>query len=1099
MPVADYGAAMSRGDAKNPDEPEGTNDAGPQSTVSDLPPTALKRRPGSPTAVKMRSRPRFGDGSPVDFRVGLAPVTTSATDADRTIVGRLHIPGIRTPLAALSLPGSPSFDRTRATQAGRYLVGELIGEGGMGRVVAAEDQSLGRVVAMKSLLPEHGDKEAYVQALASEAAIAARLEHPGIVPVYEVGTLPDGTFYYTMKQVHGNLLHEILEGLKTEKPRFAETYSLTKLLQYFRGICMAVHYAHDSGVIHRDLKPENIVIGSYGEVHVLDWGVARVLPQGDRPGYFAGRPEEFGVVLGTPHYMSPEQARGDTKLVDRRSDVFSLGVILYQMLTHTLPHQHSTTVRQIDALLSEPIIAPRERAPDLHIPVEIERICMKAIAQRREERYATVRDLWGEIEAWMEGERERSRLREMAAKQAEVADAKAASYYARSKALGQLIALMQETAMRARPIDPLPEKRAQWELELKTQEETMIVARLFAEAVLGYQHALAWWPTHRPAIDALVRLYRHRADLARSRNDTAEQIHYSDLARAIAPDPEHARGFLTVRTYPEGAAVRILELSGEPVAEHPEFTSPLVNEPVRPGSYFVSVTMPGYRDRRDPVVIENAEHEQLLINLVPWDSALPLAARGDDLFVMRDAFLTTLATGRLGNLMVLGEAGVGKRKLLDEFGTWLDGLPQLVAYGAVKVEKVHQHIPFHAIGKLFAHRAGIDHRDDAAAVVQKMHDFLRRYQVGPGQVTSAADEIDIISSANILLSLPVFREVVGAASGVGAVGRPVWQDPFADRPDLSGDERSRLMFTAIATVLRRICARTPLVLAIRGADHLDRLTFDLLIHFAYDLYDVPLLCVMFARKDRLNLNCEQELTLNPLESHEVRHQLVMLLRGPVSDATIRFFAAKSAGNAFYVSELARVLLDRGHLVQSGRQWRLSEHYIHDRRDHTIEDILGETLRDLPQAVLATLREASIAGGTFWEAPLKEALGGKLDEVIAFCLEQKLISLRPECRYPGVREYGFRQDWMQRRFYRELEPSRRAAGHAIVGHWLRRVGDGTLSEAALVAGHFDKAGLATEAAELRGRLAAEAGRWERADAPAWFAWPDDPRSGLREDD
>jgi predicted ATPase len=340
----------------------------------------------------------------------------------------------------------------------------------------------------------------------------------------------------------------------------------------------------------------------------------------------------------------------------------------------------------------------------------------------------------------------------------------------------------------------------------------------------------------------------------------------------------------------------------------------------------------------------------------------------------------------------------------------------------------------------------------------------------------------------------VFREVLERS------GAEFWQNPFdAENNHSSGDERSRLVFETIAAVLRRICARTPLVLAIRGADHLDRLTFDLLIHFAYDLYDVPLLCVMFARSDRLNLNCEQELTLKPLEEHEVRHQLVMLLRGPVSDATIRFFADKSGGNAFYVSELARVLLERGHLMQSGRQWRVSEHFIHERRGQTVEEILGETLDKLPEAVLEMLREASIAGGTFWEAPLVQALGRSVADLIALGIENKLIALRPECRYPGVREYGFRQDWMQRRFYRELDENRRNRGHAIVARWLQSVGDGTLGEAALIASHFDRAGLADDAAALRERLAAEARCWERPDAPSWFAWPDDPRSGLRTDD
>ena len=198
----------------------------------------------------------------------------------------------------------------------QYQLEELLGRGGMGSVYLARDNALDRLVAIK-VLGSHLASPGTVERLVREAKILARLEHPGIVPVHDVGVTPDGRPYYVMKLVKGaSLSDHVGEGLP-----------LDASLRVFERICEAVAFAHSHGVVHRDLKPGNIMVGAFGEVLVMDWGVAK----------FAEAVEPAGTVLGTPGYMSPEQARGDVAGTDHRSDVYALGAILGLLLPEKPP------------------------------------------------------------------------------------------------------------------------------------------------------------------------------------------------------------------------------------------------------------------------------------------------------------------------------------------------------------------------------------------------------------------------------------------------------------------------------------------------------------------------------------------------------------------------------------------------------------------------------------------------------------------------------------------------------------------------------------------------------------------------------------------
>jgi serine/threonine protein kinase len=258
----------------------------------------------------------------------------------------------------------------------------------------------------------------------------ANVEHPNIVPVHELGLRDDGSLYFTMKEVKGVTLADVLRQLRIGSASARQRWPLSALVDIFQQVCHAVDFAHSRGVIHRDLKPANILIGDYGEVMVLDWGLAkffRSAPTVEEPPGPDAEPVALsgadtavvdlptrgqtmeGAVAGTPDYMAPEQAEGKVSAHDERTDIYALGGILYELLTL----QGTIQKIQIDDILKEvassEIIPPRRalkkradrKALDrTHIPRELDAICMTALAKRREDRYGSVGDLVRDINAW---------------------------------------------------------------------------------------------------------------------------------------------------------------------------------------------------------------------------------------------------------------------------------------------------------------------------------------------------------------------------------------------------------------------------------------------------------------------------------------------------------------------------------------------------------------------------------------------------------------------------------------------------------------------------------------------------------------------------
>jgi eukaryotic-like serine/threonine-protein kinase len=324
----------------------------------------------------------------------------------------------------------------------RYRLARLMGKGGMGEVITARDEQIGREVAIKRMKAARPSERA-IQRFLREASIQGRLEHPAIVPVHEIGRDTDGLPFFAMKKLTGTTLAKILAEPSERFPR-------QRVLRAFVDVCLAVEFAHVRGVIHRDLNPNNIMLGDFGEVYVLDWGVAKVV--GEEDGDFAdvdsGTGElatQAGAVVGTPGYMAPEQVRGQP--VDGRADVYTLGCLLFEILAGEPLHPRgagmTSALARVDA-------RPSERAPERGTPPELDAVCVQATARDREER-PSARELGDRLQRFLDGDRDVALRRELAREHLERARAAFAGGEEAAAAggeVGEVGADRRRTAMR---------------------------------------------------------------------------------------------------------------------------------------------------------------------------------------------------------------------------------------------------------------------------------------------------------------------------------------------------------------------------------------------------------------------------------------------------------------------------------------------------------------------------------------------------------------------------------------------------------------------------------------------------------------------------
>jgi len=558
--------------------------------------------------------------------------------------------------AATTLPdcSSPSDTGERVPGLPRYDDLGPLGVGGMGEVRRVRDRRLGRTLALKTVHALALDHPELVARFREEAQATAQLQHPGIVPIHDLGSLPDGRLWFTMKEVTGQTLGAVIASVhavsRTRWQAAPSGWSLRRLVDALRQVCEAVGYAHSRGVVHRDLKPANVMVGSHGEVLVLDWGLAKVLGSSvasgghdsirtDRSAVSAHQ-TQVGHVAGTPAFMPPEQAQGAVDEIDARSDVYALGAMLYQVLSGEAPYVGDSAMEVLEKVRGGPPKALASRGggaaitlgfglnlrPDPAeprgpaLPPSLVAACEQAMARAPQDRFDSAAGLAAELQAWLEGSRRQAEARAVVAR-AEDKRPEAALLRTQAVALRTEAAALLEDVADWRPEeDKLPgwdkedaaaalEKQAEL---LEIEEQQLLQGSLTHAPDLPEAHAAlaARYRAEHEAAEALredptragTRFRQHLAALPEDHADRAGHLTYLQ-----------GDGALTLVTDPPGAEVllhRYVPHNRRLVArfERSLGTTPLRGVSLPMGSYLCVLKHPDRAAVRYPVSIARGEH-----------------------------------------------------------------------------------------------------------------------------------------------------------------------------------------------------------------------------------------------------------------------------------------------------------------------------------------------------------------------------------------------------------------------------------------------------------------------------------------------------------
>jgi eukaryotic-like serine/threonine-protein kinase len=517
-----------------------------------------------------------------------------------------------------SLPAlPPDASRAQAPGAERYVPLRLLGAGGMGQVYECVDQALGRRVALKQLRPEVAGDPLAVTMLEREARVIGSLEHPNIIPIYDAGYRDGAGPFYTMRLLQRLTLEEVLRKLRSGDEQAHDDYGQGRLLRAFIQVCQAVDFAHSRGTVHCDIKPANILLGPFGEVLVVDWGLA------------FSRDEEEGYRGGTPGYMAPEQMEhAGAGPVDSRTDVYALGAVLYEILTfkHAFPDKPSDGRPPGVGYFSpqrRPQL-PQLRAPERGVPEELSEVCMRALEVEPEARYASAKALALAVETFLEGKKERERREARAAELTKQGAALAESYHELLESRPERVNEVNELRATIAPWDTSDDKQPLWDAEDRQIVLDALCIRTFQAAVAAHEAALDEVGDFAEARRGLAGLYRAELQRALERRDDFDRVYFEGLLNQYEHDgdgPLTSRGgSLALDTTPEPVEVTLghVQESGRRliVTREEHLGQTPISCPALPtGTYVARLSRPGFFDVLCPFLLKPGQALDLKVDV----------------------------------------------------------------------------------------------------------------------------------------------------------------------------------------------------------------------------------------------------------------------------------------------------------------------------------------------------------------------------------------------------------------------------------------------------------------------------------------------------